>query len=247
MRAIDTVLKTSWPKQIFSIRPSRGFQSGTILSSSVHGSVNNDEVKKFSSVGKDWWNAESNRGTGPLHAMNPVRVDFIRRTLSKQLSSMSKEPNFHMGGLDILDVGCGGGILSEALARLGANVTSIDPSDVNIGVASRHSSTDPLTSKIEYIQTTVDVIARSGRKFDVVCSLEVIEHVETPLAFVADCASCVKDGGSLYLSTLNRNLKSFAVAIVGAEYVLGMLPPGTHDWHKFITPEELTMMVQAGE
>ena len=139
MRAIDTVLKTSWPKQIFSIRPSRGFQSGTILSSSVHGSVNNDEVKKFSSVGKDWWNAESNRGTGPLHAMNPVRVDFIRRTLSKQLSSMSKEPNFHMGGLDILDVGCGGGILSEALARLGANVTSIDPSDVNIGVADRKS------------------------------------------------------------------------------------------------------------
>lgn len=238
--------RTVWPNREVLSRVSRGIQSGTTLSSSISSSVNNDEVRKFSAVGKDWWSAESNRGTGPLHAMNPVRVDFIMRTLSKQLSSTLKTPHLQLEGLDILDVGCGGGILSEALARLGANVTSIDPSDVNIGVASRHSSTDPLTSKIDYIQTTVDMMAKTGKKFDVVCSLEVIEHVETPLAFVADCALCVKDGGSLYLSTLNRNMKSFTFAIVGAEYVLGMLPPGTHDWHKFITPEELTIMVQAG-
>ena len=218
----------------------------TALSASTSASVNNDEVRKFSAVGKDWWSAESNKGTGPLHSMNPVRVDFIRRTIENHLSIQSKPPHLKLQGMDILDVGCGGGILSEALARLGANMTSIDPSDVNIAVASRHSSTDPLTSNIEYKQTTVEELARAGRKFDVVCSLEVIEHVETPLAFVSACASLLKDGGSLYLSTINRNLKSFGVAIVGAEYVLNMLPPGTHDWHKFITPDELSMMVETG-
>lgn len=215
-----------------------------VLSSSSSASVNNDEIRKFSAVGKDWWSAESNKGTGPLHSMNPVRVDFIRRTIEHHLSIQDTPSHLKLKGLDILDVGCGGGILSEALARLGANMTSIDPSDVNIGVASRHSSTDPLTSNIEYKQTTVEELARTGRKFDVVCSLEVIEHVETPLAFVGACSSLLKDGGSLYLSTINRNLKSFGVAIVGAEYLLNMLPPGTHDWHKFITPDELSMMVE---
>jgi 2-polyprenyl-6-hydroxyphenyl methylase / 3-demethylubiquinone-9 3-methyltransferase len=225
----------------------RTAHSTTQESGNKSASVNNEEIKKFSAVGKDWWNAESNRGTGPLHAMNPVRVDFIRRTLAAQLSLHSLPPNLQLQGLDILDVGCGGGILSEALARLGANVTSIDPSDVNIAVASRHSRTDPSTSKIDYMRTTVEEIARSDRKFDVVCSLEVIEHVETPMAFVTACSSLLKSGGSLYLSTINRNLKSFGVAIVGAEYILNMLPPGTHDWHKFITPKELTMMVETGQ
>lgn len=210
-------------------------------------SVNNEEIKKFSAVGKDWWSAESNRGTGPLHSMNPVRVDFIRRTLAQELRRCDISPNLQMKGLNILDVGCGGGILSESLARLGANVTSIDPSGVNIGIARRHSSADPLTSSIDYIQMTVEDMAETGRKFDVVCSLEVIEHVETPMAFVAACGSLVKKGGSLYLSTINRNMKSFGVAIVGAEYILDMLPHGTHDWNKFITPDELAMMVETGD
>jgi 2-polyprenyl-6-hydroxyphenyl methylase / 3-demethylubiquinone-9 3-methyltransferase len=209
-------------------------------------SVNDEEIKKFSAVGKDWWSAESNRGTGPLHSMNPVRVAFIRRTLAQELHLNKVSPNLQMQGLDILDVGCGGGILSESLARLGANVTSIDPSDVNIKIARKHSSADPLTSTIDYCQMTVEEMAKTGRQFDVVCSLEVIEHVETPMAFVAACGSLVKKGGSLYLSTINRNLKSFGVAIVGAEYVMNMLPHGTHDWNKFITPEELTMMVETG-
>ena len=226
---------------------SKGFHSGIARSSGPNGSVNYDEIKKFSAVGADWWKAESNRGTGPLHSMNPVRCDFIRQTLSKQLSLQSTTPYSQMKGLDILDVGCGGGILSEALSRLGANVTSIDPSEQNIAVAARHSRTDPATSTIQYKQTTVEEMALTGQKFDVVCSLEVIEHVETPLAFVAACSSLVKDGGSLYLSTINRNLKSFGIAIVGAEYVLGMLPPGTHDWHKFLTPDELALMVESGK
>mmetsp|Transcript_30070 Transcript_30070/g.28738 ORF Transcript_30070/g.28738 Transcript_30070/m.28738 type:complete len:308 (-) Transcript_30070:369-1292(-) len=224
----------------------RNIHSSNAKRSNQSGSVNSDEIKKFSAVGADWWNAESNRGTGPLHAMNPARVDYIRRTLSKQLSLEGVSDNMQLKGLDILDVGCGGGLLSEALSRLGANVTSVDPSAMNIAIASNHSSVDPLTSSINYKQTTVEEIALSGREFDAVCSLEVIEHVETPLAFVAACSSCLKDGGSLYLSTMNRNLKSFTVAIVGAEYVMNMLPPGTHNWHKFLTPDELTMMVEAG-
>lgn len=249
MRAIEKMMSSSgYQRKFFSrVVPRRCAHFTTPESGKGSASVNNDEVKKFSAVGKDWWNAESNRGTGPLHSMNPVRIDFIRRTLAAQLSLHSVPPNLQLQGLDILDVGCGGGILSEGLARLGANVTSIDPSDANIAVASRHCKTDPSTSKINYMQTTVEEIAQSSRKFDVVCSLEVIEHVETPMSFVTACSSLVKTGGSLYLSTINRNLKSFGVAIVGAEYVLNMLPPGTHDWHKFITPDELTMMVETGQ
>lgn len=232
--------------KIISTRICRNIHSSNVKSNTQSGSVNYDEIKKFSAVGADWWSAESNRGTGPLHSMNPVRVDFIRRTLSKQLSLDGISDNMQMKGLNILDVGCGGGILSEALSRLGANVTSIDPSAMNIAIASKHSSVDPLTSTISYKQTTVEEMALTGQKFDVVCSLEVIEHVETPMAFVAACGSCLKDGGSLYLSTINRNMKSFAIAIVGAEYVLNMLPPGTHNWHKFLTPDELTLMVEVG-
>jgi 2-polyprenyl-6-hydroxyphenyl methylase/3-demethylubiquinone-9 3-methyltransferase len=222
----------------------RCVHSGRVNFRGATGSVNHDEIKKFSAVGDDWWKAESVTGVGPLHSMNPVRVDFVRRTLAKQLSLESLSPSLQMKGLNILDVGCGGGILSEALSRLGANVTSIDPSSVNIGIASLHSSKDPITSKITYKQTTVEEMALTDQKFDVVCSLEVIEHVETPMSFIAACSSCLKDGGSLYLSTINRNTKSFAIAILGAEYILQLLPPGTHDWHKFITPEELTFMVE---
>jgi ubiquinone biosynthesis O-methyltransferase len=208
-------------------------------------SVNWDEVSKFSAVGKDWWDRSSASGTGPLHAMNICRVDYIRETLATHLNRHHIFYSKQLQGLKVLDVGCGGGLLSEALARLGADVTAIDPSAQNIEVASNHSANDPLTAAIQYRQSTIEEIVKSGDKFDVVCSLEVVEHVENPAQFIADCCRCVLDHGSLFLSTLNRTHKSYALAILGAEYVTKLVPVGTHDWNKFITPEELSVMVQS--
>jgi len=209
-------------------------------------SVNRAEVAKFSKVGADWWRASSSKGTGPLHAMNPARVGFIRDRLAKELDRAHLPPLEQLRDVEILDVGCGGGLLSESLARLGARVTSIDPSPENIAVAERHSKLDPLTSSINYECSTVEAQQASGRSFDAVCSLEVIEHVENPLAFVDACKGCVRPGGgSLFLSTINRTAKSYAMAVLGAEHVLRLLPVGTHDWHKFVKPEELIAMVSA--
>ena len=229
-----------------------GRRGSGVFSSQLHAlrrpfssSVNEKEVRKFAAVGQDWWSSSSNSGTGPLHAMNPVRVSFIREAMAKQLSTQSLPPDAQIQNADILDVGCGGGILSEALARLGAKVTSIDPSGENIAVAHAHSRMDPATTSINYQQTTVEAMASSGRLFDAVCALEVIEHVDTPLAFVTACGACLKPGGSLFLSTMNRTGKSYAIAILGAEYITRMVPMGTHDWNKFITPGELSLMLES--
>lgn len=222
--------------------------------STATSSVNKQEVEKFAAVGSDWWESSSKRGTGPLHDMNPTRVAFIRNAISSYYPSRTGLPALEtLRGLKILDVGCGGGILSESLARLGALVTAIDPSMENIAVAKKHSARDPLTSTIDYRHMTVEDMAASSEKFDVVCSLEVIEHVEFPHLFVRSCCECLKTplddvagdkrGGSLILSTINRTPKAYALAILGAEYVLGIVPRGTHDWNKFITPAELSLLI----
>ena len=136
-------------------------------------------------------------------------------------------------------------MLAESLARLGARVTAIDPSKENVQIATQHSATDSLTKGINYVHTSVEELAESGKQFDVVCSLEVIEHVDNPLAFIESCGRCVRPGGSLFLSTLNRSPKAYAFAILGAEHLSRMVPVGTHDWNKFITPEEMEKMVSA--
>lgn len=188
--------------------------------------VNDEEVKKFSAVGAHWWDKTSRFGTGPLHNMNPCRVSFIRDSLAIKLSRHDMPLHEQLKGLKILDVGCGGGLLSEALSRLGAEVTSVDPSQASIDVARKHASVDPLTATINYRKSTVGEVADSGEKFDVVCSLEVIEHVEMPLSFVKQCVNCLQDDGSLFLSTISRTPKSFAIAILGAEYITRIVPPG---------------------
>jgi len=208
-------------------------------------SVNAEEVAKFSRIGAGWWEQGSNAGVGPLHAMNPARVGFIRESLAKKLGLQDKPVLEQLQGLEILDVGCGGGLLSEALSRLGAKVTAIDPSEENIRVAKQHSLVDPQTSSIEYRCTTVEDLAASGKIFDAVCTLEVLEHVESPLTFVKSCKQCLRPGGSLFLATINRTAKSYAMTILGAEYLLRLLPVGTHDWNKFITPEELIALLAA--
>ena len=205
--------------------------------------VNPEEIRKFGAVGADWWDKESKKGTGPLHAMNPARVDFIRTRAAAHLKRDNEGALDQIRGLDILDVGCGGGLLSESLARLGAKVVGIDPAEENVQVAKLHSEGDVSTQGISYENTTIEDLAASGRHFDIVCSLEVIEHVENPLAFIEACGSCLRPGGSLFLSTLNRSTKSYLLAILGAEHITGLVPVGTHDWSKFITPDEMRKMV----
>ena len=212
----------------------------------VSTTVNPAEVSKFGKVGAEWWNAGSTHGTGPLHAMNPVRVSFIRSRLAQELGRAHLPAHEQLRGVEILDVGCGGGLLSESLSRLGAKVVAIDPSPENVAVAQSHSKIDPLTRSTEYVCGTIESISdKYPGKFDAVCSLEVLEHVDNPPSFVSACSACVRPGGSLFFSTINRTAKSYLMTIVGAEYLFRLLPVGTHDWKKYVTPEELIAMVSS--
>eukprot|EP00638_Chattonella_subsalsa_P002496 CAMPEP_0117752522 /NCGR_PEP_ID=MMETSP0947-20121206/11655_1 /TAXON_ID=44440 /ORGANISM="Chattonella subsalsa, Strain CCMP2191" /LENGTH=271 /DNA_ID=CAMNT_0005571179 /DNA_START=203 /DNA_END=1018 /DNA_ORIENTATION=+ len=204
--------------------------------------VDEVEIKKFQNVKSDWWVPSSRKGTGPLHAMNPVRISFIKRQLElfypdKLDTSSVRNP---LKSLDILDVGCGGGILTESLSRLGATVTGIDPGVENIRAAKMHASLDPETSSISYKVTTSDDLANSGEQFDVVCSLEVIEHVPDPAQFVDTLCKLTKPKGSLFISTMNKTAKSYLITILGAEYITQQIPIGTHDWSKYIPPTQLS-------
>ena len=201
--------------------------------------VDPEEIAKFSAMAAEWWDP---RGKfKPLHKFNPVRLDYIRREVChfKGLDALSRTP---FTGLDLLDLGCGGGLLSEPMCRLGATVTGADASEENIKTASIHAAEQNL--EIDYQATTAAVLVDAGRSFDVILNMEVIEHVADPPAFIDQCSRLLKPGGIMFLATLNRTLKAYALAIVGAEYVLGWLPKGTHEWEKFITPRELEDMTR---
>ena len=204
-------------------------------------SVDPAELARFERLGAQWWDP---RGPmRPLHKMNPVRVGWIRERIQKQFPGRDEAAG-PLAGLRILDIGCGAGLLSEALAELGASVTGVDPSAGNIGIAQRHAEGNALT--IDYRAETAEQLAAAGESFDVVCAMEVVEHVVDMPAFVATAASLVAPGGLFFASTLNRTLKSFGLAIVGAEYVLRWVPKGTHQWEKFITPSELDEAMRGG-
>ena len=204
-------------------------------------SVDDGEVERFSRLAATWWDP---RGPmAPLHKFNPVRIAYIRDKTTEYFGRDAKKLDC-LKGISMLDIGCGGGILSEPLARLGARMVGADPSAENIVVAGAHARENDLT--VDYRSTTAEELAAAGERFDVVLAMEVVEHVVDVKAFVAVCASMVKPGGLMFAATLNRTLKSFALAIVGAEYVLRWLPRGTHQWDKFVTPEELERAIEAG-
>ncbi len=192
------------------------------------------EVARFDALGAQWWDPKGKMA--PLHAINPVRLGFVRDVLVRHFGhdSRSLRP---LKGLRILDIGCGGGLLSEPLARMGAEVVGVDPAPGNIEIARAHAAEAGVS--VDYRASTAEELADAGERFDVVLALEVIEHVADVGLFVRRISEMVDPAGLMVLSTLNRTPKSFALAIVGAEYVLRWLPRGTHRWDKFITPDEL--------
>ncbi|KAL0906101.1 hypothetical protein M5K25_024565 [Dendrobium thyrsiflorum] len=207
----------------------------------LRSSSNDAEVAKFAAIAETWWDFDG--PFKPLHLMNPTRVSFIRSALCRHFR---KDPFTirPFEGLKIIDVGCGGGILSESLARMGACVTGIDVVDKNINIAQIHAGLDPLTSSIEYICATPEQLVKANRQFDAVLALEVIEHVADPSDFCESLSALVVPGGATVISTINRSMRAYATAIVAAEYLLNWIPKGTHQWSKFLTPEELVLILQ---
>jgi 2-polyprenyl-6-hydroxyphenyl methylase/3-demethylubiquinone-9 3-methyltransferase len=191
------------------------------------------EVAKFEAMAAEWW--DPNGTFKPLHMLNPCRLDYITSQIAAEYDrDLTGDMPFK--GLRILDIGCGGGLLSEPMARLGAEVVGADAAPRNIPVAQVHAEQSGLA--IDYRHTTAEDMAAAGEQFDAVLNMEVVEHVADPLAYLTACRQLLKPGGIQLCSTLNRNPKSFAMAIVGAEYVMRWLPRGTHEWSKFITPDE---------
>jgi 2-polyprenyl-6-hydroxyphenyl methylase / 3-demethylubiquinone-9 3-methyltransferase len=200
------------------------------------------EIAKFEAMAAEWW--DLNGKFKPLHMLNPCRLDYITKQIAAEFArDLTGQRPFE--GLRILDIGCGGGLLCEPMARLGATVVGADAAARNIPVAQVHAEQSGLT--IDYRHTTAEAMATAGEQFDVVLNMEVVEHVADPLGYLTACRELLKPGGLHICSTINRNAKSFAMAIVGAEYVMRWLPKGTHDWAKFITPDELyALLEQAG-
>lgn len=196
--------------------------------------IDPSEVAKFEAMAAEWWNP--NGKFRPLHLMNPCRLDYITGQIAAEYGRDLTKP-LPFAGLRILDIGCGGGLLSEPMARLGAEVVGADAAPRNIPVAQVHAQASGLT--IDYRFTTAEDLAAAGEQFDVVLNMEVVEHVSDPLAYLTACHDLLKSGGIMLCSTLNRNPKSYLMAIIGAEWVMRWLPKGTHDWAKFITPDEL--------
>ena len=197
------------------------------------------EIAKFQAMADEWW--DPNGKFKPLHMLNPCRLDYITQQIAEEFDrDLAHQAPF--SGLRILDIGCGGGLLCEPMARLGATVTGVDAAGRNIPVAAAHAEKSDLT--ITYRHDTAEALVAEGAEFDVVLNMEVVEHVEGQLDYLTACQKLLRPGGLMVCSTINRNAKSFAMAIVGAEYIMRWLPKGTHEWHKFVTPKELFALIE---
>ncbi len=194
--------------------------------------INKKEIEKFSKIAEEWWDPKGK--FKPLHKFNPIRISYIKENIINTFNLQKNDSS--LKGIKILDIGCGGGLLSEPMARMGADVTGIDASEKNINVAKLHAKKNEL--KIKYYSSSPENF-RTDDKFDVILNMEIIEHVDDVDFFLKSCAKLLKKNGIMFVATLNKTLKSYLFAIIGAEYVLGWLPIGTHEWEKFIKPEEL--------
>ena len=195
-------------------------------------SVNKKEIDKFSKIADEWWDPEGK--FKPLHKFNPTRIKYIKENIINNFKLKNKSKP--LSGIKILDIGCGGGLLSEPMSRMGANVTGIDASDKNIKIAKLHSKKNKL--KINYLCSSPEKL-KIEKKFDVILNMEIVEHVENIDFFLKTCSKLLKKNGLMFVATINKTLKSYVFAIVGAEYVLRWLPIGTHEWEKFVKPEDL--------
>ena len=199
--------------------------------------INKEEIEKFSKIAEEWWDPEGK--FKPLHKFNPIRSSYIKENIIKTFKIDKKVKP--LKNIKILDVGCGGGLLSEPMSRLGAEVTAIDASNKNINVAKLHAKTSNLN--INYICTSPEKL-KFKDKFDVILNMEIVEHVEDVSFFLKSCSNLLKKNGIMFVATLNKTLKSYVFAIVGAEYILRWLPIGTHEWEKFIKPDDLTNILK---
>ena len=199
--------------------------------------INKEEIQKFSKLAEEWWDVSGK--FKPLHMFNPIRIEYILEEISKHFE-IKRSKKFLLKNLNILDIGCGGGLISEPMARLGANVTGIDAAEKNIKVASIHSRKNNLN--INYQHKSPEQLIEK-EKFDVILNLEIVEHVQNLDLYLDSCYNLLKKNGLMFTATLNRTLVSYIKAIIGAEYILRWLPIGTHDWNKFIKPEELQKML----
>ena len=195
-------------------------------------SVNKKEIEKFSKIAAEWWDPSGK--FKPLHKFNPIRIKYIKENIINSFKLKTKKKP--LDKINILDIGCGGGLLSEPMTRLGANVTGIDASNKNISIAKLHAKKNNL--KINYLCSSPEKL-KIQKKFDVILNMEIIEHVEDINFFMNSCSKLLKKNGLMFVATLNKTLKSYMFAIIGAEYVLRWLPIGTHDWEKFVKPEDL--------
>ncbi|MEC7143651.1 MAG: bifunctional 2-polyprenyl-6-hydroxyphenol methylase/3-demethylubiquinol 3-O-methyltransferase UbiG [Pseudomonadota bacterium] len=195
--------------------------------------INKEEIQKFSNLADEWWDIKGK--FKPLHMFNPIRIEYITEKIKHHFNIKNNKSNY-LKGLTILDIGCGGGLIAEPMARLGASVTGIDASYKNIKVAELHSKNNNL--KINYLNKSPEQL-KNFDKFDIILNLEIVEHVENVDLYIQSCSNLIKKEGLMFTATINRTIESYIKAIIGAEYILRWLPIGTHDWNKFIKPEEL--------